>query len=109
MKQILIVTLALALASVFSLRAADAKENWEKNCQKCHGADGKGQTPMGKKLRIKDYSDPKIQTDLKDDAMVKSIKEVKKEGDTTRMKAFSDVLNDDEIKALVKFFRTLKK
>ena len=109
MKPIFILTLALALASVFSLRAADAKENWEKNCQKCHGADGKGQTPMGKKLKIKDYSDPKVQAELKDDAMVKSIKEGKKEGDTTRMKAFAEVLNDDEIKAMVKYFRTLAK
>jgi cytochrome c553 len=109
MKQVLIVTLALAVASVYSLRAADAKENWEKNCQKCHGPDGKGQTPMGKKLRIKDYSDPKVQATLKEDEMIKTIKEGKKEGDSTRMKAFGEVLNDDEIKAMVKFFRTLKK
>jgi len=109
MKRILVVTLALTLTSLCNLRAADAKENWEKNCQKCHGTDGKGQTTMGKKLKIKDYSDSKVQAEMKDADMLKTIKEGKKEGDVTRMKAFGDALNDDEIKALVKFVRDLKK
>ena len=37
--------------------AAPAAENWENNCTKCHGADGKGQTKVGKKLSLKDYTD----------------------------------------------------
>ena len=88
---------------------AEAKENWEKNCQKCHGPDGKGKTKMGKKLEIKDYSDAKIQDALKDEEMSKAIKEGVKEGDKTRMKAFGDTLSDDEIKALVKYVRGFKK
>ena len=33
---------------VAAVSAADVKENWDKQCLKCHGADGKGETTMGK-------------------------------------------------------------
>jgi cytochrome c len=46
--------------------AADAKETWDKQCAKCHGADGKGQTKMGQKAGAKDYTDPKVQEALKE-------------------------------------------
>jgi cytochrome c553 len=105
----IILALALFGAATASTRAADAKENWEKTCTKCHGADGKGDTKMGKKLEMKDYSDAKIQEAMKDDEMAKTIKEGKKDGDKTRMKAYGDVLSADEIKALVGYVRSLKK
>ncbi len=60
MKKTILLTLALFVAAMTSMRAADAKENWEKNCAKCHGADGKGDTKMGKKVGVKDYTDPKV-------------------------------------------------
>ena len=109
MKKLILVGVALLIAGAVSVRAADAKENWEKNCTKCHGADGKGKTKMGEKLAIKDYTDAKVQEALKDDAMTKAIKEGVKDGDKTKMKGFGDVLSDDEIKALVKYVRDFKK
>ena len=57
MKKLIICSVALLIAGAVSVRAADAKENWEKNCAKCHGPDGKGDTKMGKKLEIKDFTD----------------------------------------------------
>ncbi len=107
-KIVLLMTLGLA-ASALATRAADAKENWEKQCQKCHGADGKGETAMGKKLKIKDYTDAKVQAATKDEEMVKTIKEGKKEGDKTLMKAYADVLSEAEIKDLVAYMRKFKK
>jgi len=102
--------IALCLAvSALAARAADAKENWEKNCQKCHGADGKGETAMGKKLKVKDYTDAKVQASMKDEEMVKFIKEGKKEGDKTLMKAYADSLSDAEIKDLAAYVRKFKK
>jgi cytochrome c6 len=101
--------LALLVAGAVSIRAADVKENWEKNCVKCHGADGAGKTKMGEKVGVKDYTDAKQQAAMKDDEMAKTIKEGKKDGDVTKMKAFGDVLSDDEIKALVAHVRSLKK
>jgi cytochrome c553 len=109
MKKLIVIGVALLIAGAVSVRAADAKENWEKNCTKCHGADGKGKTKMGEKVGVKDYTDAKVQADLKDDAMTKAIKDGVKDGDKTKMKGFGDALSDDEIKALVKYARDFKK
>ena len=110
MKNLLVLTVVLGLASVWSLRAADAKENWTSHCAKCHGEDGKGQAAMGKKLGVKDYTDAKVQEKMKDEEMAKATKEGVKDADgKIKMKAFGDVLTDDEIKALVKHVRALKK
>jgi len=101
---------ALLPARAVSARAADAKEIYEKDCAKCHGADGKGKTKMGEKLGVKDYTDAKVQDAMKDEEMTKAIKEGVKEKDTdkTKMKAFSD-LSDAEVKALVAYVRAFKK
>ena len=95
-------------AMIVSASAADVKENWEKSCAKCHGPDGKGDTKMGKKLEIKDFTDAKYQDSLKDDAMLKAIKEGVKDGEKIRMKA-TEGLSDEEMKALVAYVRKFKK
>jgi cytochrome c6 len=109
MKKPTLLFLALCTAGALSASAADVKENWKNHCTKCHGEDGAGKTKMGEKLKVKDYTDAKVQAEMKDEAMLKAIKEGKKEGDSVRMKAFGEMLNDDEIKALVKHVRSLKK
>jgi cytochrome c553 len=101
-------TMAACAAMMVSVSAADVKENWEKSCAKCHGTDGKGETKMGKKLEIKDFTDAKVQADMKDDAMLKAIKEGVKDGEKTRMKAVEG-LSDEEMKALVDYVRKFKK
>ncbi len=101
-------TMAACAAMLVSVSAADVKENWEKSCAKCHGPDGKGDTKMGKKLEIKDFTDAKYQDSLKDEAMLKAIKEGVKDGEKTRMKAVEG-LSDEEMKALVAYARKFKK
>ena len=54
----------LSLAFATSADAAPAADNWDNNCAKCHGADGSGNTTIGKKLNVKDYTDAKVQADL---------------------------------------------
>ncbi len=106
-------SLTTFLASLFlagaSLTAADVKANWEKHCQKCHGADGRGQTTMGKKLKVLDYTNPEHQKKFTDELAFKITKEGKKEGDKTLMKAYKDELSDEEIKALVEYVRKFAK
>ena len=91
-------------------RAAPAAENWENHCTKCHGDDGKGQTKAGKKLNLKDYSDAKVQAELKDEEMTKAISDgVFDKAGKEKMKAYKEELNAAEIKDLVGYIRKLKK
>jgi len=108
MKKLILITATFGFAAVLSASAADGKTNWDGLCAKCHGVDGKGQTKMGQKLGVKDFTDAKFQAGLKDDEAFKTIKEGKKDADgKTLMKAF-DTLSDEEVKALVTFVRGLK-
>ncbi len=107
LKKILAASL-VCLGGLSAAWAADAKSNWDDNCAKCHGADGKGDTKMGKHLQIGDFTDAKVQTGFTDDQAFKAVKEgVKDQDGKTRMKAIEG-LSDDEITALVKYVRGLK-
>ena len=108
MKKILLLAVLFGLTATLTSKGAEAKENWDTLCAKCHGADGKGDTKMGVKLGCKDFTDAKVQADIKDDAAFKALKEgLKSADDKTLMKPF-DQLSDDEIKALVAYVHTLK-
>jgi mono/diheme cytochrome c family protein len=109
MKAIVSIILSLFVASAMSVRAADAKANWDANCVQCHGKDGHADTKMGKTLNAKDLTDPKVQAAFTDAKATQSIKEGVKENGKTTMKAFGSKLSDDEVKALVAYVRTLKK
>jgi mono/diheme cytochrome c family protein len=109
MKKLLTHSIAIIAVSALSASAADAKASYESNCAKCHGADGKGQTKMGQKLGVKDYTDAKVQADLKDDAAIKAIKEGLKDKDGKTLMKPAEGMSDDDIKALVAYMRTFKK
>jgi len=109
MKKTMILAVIASLSGAMTAAAAGAADNWTDLCAKCHGADGKGQTKMGQRLGAKDYTDPKVQADMKDDAMFKAIKEgLKSDDGKTLMKSY-DTLSDDDIKALVTYVRAFKK
>ena len=109
MKKTALLALVVFAASFGLARAADSKETWEKTCAKCHGPDGKGDTKMGKKLNIKDYTDAKVQAGFKDEEAIKALKEGLNDKDgNVQMKAVEG-LSDSEIKALVAYVRAFKK
>ena len=105
----LVIAIGLTVATASTAWAADVKENWDKHCLKCHGADGKGNTRMGKQSGVKDYTDPKVQEELKDENAVKIIKEGIVEKGKKKMDPYKDKLSDDEIKALIGYIRAFKK
>jgi cytochrome c553 len=109
MKKLIAIGIAVAAVAALSARAADAKGTFEEQCAKCHGVDGKGQTKMGQKLGAKDYTDAKVQADLKDDAAIKAIKEGLKADDGKVLMKPMDGLSDDDIKGLVAYMRSFKK
>src|ERR1043166_8701504 len=109
MKKLLTLSIAIIAASALSACAADAKAAYEKDCAKCHGADGKGDTKMGKKLGCKDYSDAKVQAELKDDAAVKAIKEGLKDKEDKVLMKPAENLSDADVKGLIAYVRKFKK
>ncbi len=108
MKKIIAIAIA-ALAIPSAMVAADAKGLYEKECTKCHGDDGKGQTKMGKKLGAKDYTDAKVQAEMKDDASFKAIKEGMKDKEGKTLMKPLEGATDDDVKALVAYMRAFKK
>jgi cytochrome c6 len=108
MKTKLVVLVGILAAGIPAALAADAKANWTDHCAKCHGETGKGDTKIGKKMKVKDYSDPAVQAQLKDDAMIEAtLKGVTVDG-KEKMKAFGDKLSPDEAKDLVALIRSFK-
>ena len=109
MKKTVILAIAVGFAVAMSASAADVKETYDKSCAKCHGADGKGQTKMGQKLGVKDYTDAKFQAEMKDDAAFKAINEGVKDKDGKQVMKPAEGLSDDDIKALVAHLRSFRK
>lgn len=109
MKKLVTLLVAGLALSATSARAADAKALYAKDCAKCHGEDGKGETKMGKKLGAKDYTDAKVQSELKDEAAVKAIKDGLKDKDGKVLMKPAEGLSDEDIKGLVAYMRTFKK
>jgi mono/diheme cytochrome c family protein len=87
---------------------ADGKEMFGKKCAGCHGKDGKADTSMGKKLAIKDLTDPKVQSAATDAQWEKIILEGYKGADGKMLMPATKV-SADEAKELVKACRSLKK
>lgn len=99
--------MVMALAVVCTLTIAcsaqtDAAALYKSKCQVCHGADGKGDTTMGKKLGTRDFHAPEV-AKLSDTELFKITK-----GGKDKMPSYDKKLTDDQIKALIKYVRTLK-
>ena len=101
MKAIAISALTLLVSA--SAFAADGAATYKAKCASCHGANGDGQTTMGKKMNLRDLGSPEVQkqTDAELYAWTADGK--------NKMPAYKGKLSEAEIKALVAFMRTLKK
>jgi cytochrome c6 len=101
-------TLVLAVAAFLGLATPARAQNeganvFKAKCAMCHGADGKGDTSMGKALKIRDLSssDVQKQTDAELTTIISDGK--------GKMPAYKGKVSDADIKHLVEFIRTLKK
>jgi len=109
MKKIILLASVIGFAAALAASAAEPKELWAHSCAGCHGVDGKGQTNMGRKLGVKDYTDAKVQAALTDEAAFKAIKEGFKNKDGKTVMRPAQNLSDSDIKGLVAYLRTFKK
>ena len=94
------VILAVIVASSGAAFGAGATALWAQHCTSCHGKDGSGNTTMGKKLGLKDYSKDQGFSDAEAANVIKNGK--------GKMKAYKQ-LSDADVKALVAYVRSLKK
>ena len=98
----LLAVLALVAMSAAPAMADDAAALYKSKCQMCHGPDGKGDTPAGKKMGARDFHSPEV-AKQSDAEMIKITTDGK-----GKMPPFKGKLSDDEIKGLVKYIRGLK-
>ena len=105
----LAITLTVAATAAATLFAADVPVLYDQHCVSCHAKDGSGNTKMGRKSGAKDYRDPKVREEVKDDKALIAVKEGITEKGQERMKPFKDKLNDEEIKALIGHLKDLGK
>jgi mono/diheme cytochrome c family protein len=94
----LLITVAITL-SYSSPAFADAGADYKAKCQMCHGADGSGNTPAGKKFGAKDLRSAEVQkqTDAQWTEIIKAGK--------LKMPAFKDKLTNEQIKDLIEYIR----
>ena len=96
----------VALVGSLSLRAASAGELFTMHCVPCHGKDGKAQTPVARKLGVKDLT----QSKATDGEMEKQITEGKKDDrGNQKMPPFKDKLSPEEIKSLIMLVKNFRK
>jgi len=93
----------LAFTLVFSTWSlADSAGDYKAKCAGCHGADGKGDTSVGKMMKIRDLASADVQS--QSDADLNGIITNGK----GKMPKYDGKLTADQIKDLVKYIRTLK-
>jgi cytochrome c6 len=86
-----------------SAAADDAAATYKAKCAMCHGADGKGDTPVGKKMGIHDFASPEVQK-MSDEELIAATTKGK-----NKMPAYENKLSAAQIKDMVAYIRQLAK
>jgi cytochrome c6 len=95
--------LAAGLAFWSTPARADAAATYKAKCAMCHGTDGKGETPVGKKMGAHDFASPDVQKQSDGD-LAGIIANGK-----NKMPAYGKSLKESDIKEMVAFIRQLAK
>jgi mono/diheme cytochrome c family protein len=112
-KRLAIVALAAPLVAVivmtsgpsqsFSASASDVAAVYKAKCASCHGADGSGNTPAGKKSGARDFKSAEVKGQS-DAALLNVMLKGK-----NKMPGYEKSLGADQCKALVAYCRSLMK
>ncbi len=105
--RVLLVSLVAVALFTFCASAARAQSAGEplfkSKCAACHGPDGKGEVPMGKKLGARNLASMEVQSQS-DAQLVEVVTKGK-----NKMPSYDGKLKSDEIKGLVTYIRELAK
>ncbi|HYX20835.1 MAG TPA: cytochrome c [Thermoanaerobaculia bacterium] len=88
---------AFGLSAYGSDTPEHPSELFKKNCAKCHGEKGNGDTMRGRHLKARNFTDAEWQADVTDAQLVKSVTDGKDD-----MPPFGKKLTQEEIQSLVK-------
>lgn len=92
----------LPLFSRWTEAAPAGADLYKARCASCHAADGSGNSPVGKKMGLRDLGSAEVQA--QSDAELKTITMEGK----GKMPAYKGKLSDAEVDAIVKHMRTFK-
>jgi cytochrome c6 len=102
---VLSATVVCAIVAFSSPAKADDKSatTYKQKCAGCHGADGRGETPAGKAMNVRSFSN--AETSKASDQELADVIEKGK----GKMPKYGASLKPDEIKAMVAYVRSLAK
>ena len=98
-----VAVVVLGLVSCSKSVFAAAADTYKSKCAMCHGADGKGNTPVGKKFGVHDFSSPEVQK-MSDGELGLIIAKGK-----NKMPGYEKSMKEAEIKEMVTYIRQLGK
>jgi mono/diheme cytochrome c family protein len=123
-KRIAFISLALVLINFVLIEAADSasplrdrsagpsrvkvEEIFRDNCARCHGSDGRGDTPLGRTYNTPDFSDAEWWQKHSSIADKSSLAAIVTQGQGG-MPGFGKKLRRSEIKSLVNYVRRFRK
>ena len=99
---LIIIPLILGFSAYSS--AESGHDIFKRRCAGCHGANGAGDTTIGKHLKLRDLRSPDVQK-LTDEELA----QITSKGKPGKMPAFESKLTKEQIGELVEFIRSVKK
>jgi mono/diheme cytochrome c family protein len=100
----IVVTFGAVVLFSLSSPAASADggvDLYDANCVKCHGVDGRGDTPVGRAMKAASLVDPKWAVDDSAEAVVSAFRA------NPKHKAVASKVSDDDLRSIAVYLRKL--
>lgn len=101
--RIAVLGLLIASLAIPALAQQPGAATYKAKCAMCHGADGTGNTPVGKSMKVRSLKSPE-DVQATDATLFKQTKE-----GVGKMQGYAGKLTDDQIRDVVAYIRTLQK